>query len=165
MTKKSVSSALLIGGAALAILGGARRNKVAEAENGAWRKARGRDAADDAARRYITYIVLPVWCVSGFLDWLWHRQTKIETTSGVKESIMHVVMMAEAGSPILTGLFLEINAGSLALMAAGWLLHELTVAWDVKYTISRRQIFPREQHTHTYMQTTPFNIVMTLACL
>jgi hypothetical protein len=51
---------------------------------------------------------------------LWHRQTKIETTSGAKESVMHLIMMAEAGIPILTGLFLEMNAGALALMGAGW---------------------------------------------
>jgi hypothetical protein len=54
---------------------------------------------------------------------------------------MHLLMMAEAGAPILSGLFLEINAGALALMAAGWLLHEMTVVWDVKYTVSRRMIF------------------------
>jgi hypothetical protein len=111
------------------------------------------------------YVVMPVWSVAGFLDWLWHRQTKIETTSGTKESVMHLIMMAEAGAPILTGLFLEMNAGAFALMGAGWLLHELTVAWDVKYTLSRRKIFTREQHTHSYMQTIPFDIVMTLACL
>jgi hypothetical protein len=67
----------------------------------------------------------------------------------MKESAMHLLMMAEAGAPILTGLFLDMNAGALALMGAGWLLHELTVAWDVKYTISRRKIFAREQHTLT----------------
>jgi hypothetical protein len=79
--------------------------------------------------------------------------------------MMHLLMMAEAGAPILTGLFLEMNAGALALMSAGWLLHEATVAWDVKYAISRRKIFTREQSTHGYMQTIPFNIVATMACL
>ncbi len=111
------------------------------------------------------YIIMPVWSIAGFLDWLWHRQTKIETTSGMKESVMHLLMMAEAGAPILTGLFLEMNAGSLALMGAGWLIHDLTVAWDVSYTSSRRIIYPREQHTHGYMQTIPFDIVAVLACL
>jgi hypothetical protein len=111
------------------------------------------------------YVVMPVWSASGFLDWLWHRQTKIETTSGMKESMMHLLMMAEAGVPILTGMFMEINAGSLALMGAGWLVHELTVAWDVKYTLSRRPIYTREQSTHSYMQTIPFNILVTLASL
>jgi len=111
------------------------------------------------------YAVMPVWSVAGFLDWLWHKQTRIETTSGVKESILHLVMMAEAGVPILTGMFLEVNAGSLALMATGWLLHEATVAWDVKYTISRRKIYTREQLTHAYMESIPFDIVATFAAL
>lgn len=127
--------------------------------------AQSRRAADDAARRYLMYAIMPLWAITGFLDWLWHRQTKIETTSGVKESAMHLLMMAEAGVPILTGLFLEMNAGTLALMMAGWLMHEITVAWDVKYTISRRKIYTREQQTHGYMQTIPFAIIATLACL
>ncbi len=50
-------------------------------------------------------------------------------------------------------------------MASGWLLHEATVAWDVKYTISRRKIFTREQLTHTYMESIPFHIVATFASL
>ncbi len=72
---------------------------------------------------------------------------------------MHLLMMAAAGAPILTGLFLEMNAGTLALMGAGWLAREMTVVWDVNYTNSRRTIFPREQHTHGYMQTIPFDII------
>ncbi|MBV8673668.1 MAG: hypothetical protein JOZ33_09565 [Acidobacteriaceae bacterium] len=126
---------------------------------------RSRQAADTVTRRYLTYVIMPVWSMAGFLDWLWHRQTKIETTSGVKESMMHLLMMAETGAPIMLGLFLEMNAGALALMGAGWLLHEATVAWDVSYTASRRKIPPREQHTHSYMQSIPFEIVATLACL
>ncbi|MGA8618301.1 MAG: hypothetical protein WB660_07235 [Candidatus Sulfotelmatobacter sp.] len=44
-------------------------------------------------------------------------------------------------------------------------MHELTVAWDVSYTISRRKIFPREQQTHSYMQSIPFDIVAMMVCL
>jgi hypothetical protein len=128
-------------------------------------RALSRHAADDAARRYLMYLIMPVWAVTGFLDWLWHKQTKIETTSGTKESLLHLIMMAEVGAPILTGLFLEMNAGSLALMAAGWLMHEATVALDVTYTQSRRKILAREQHTHSYMQSIPFEIVALMACL
>jgi len=60
---------------------------------------------------------VPLWSLAIFLCWLWHRQTKIETKSGTKESVMHLLMTAEAGAPILTGLFLEVNAGALALMS------------------------------------------------
>jgi hypothetical protein len=58
------------------------------------------------------YLIVPAWSIAGALDWLWHRQTKIETTSGPKESFMHLMMMAEAGIPVLAGLFLEVNAGT-----------------------------------------------------
>lgn len=166
MSRKSVFSTLLAG-ASLAFL--AAKGATSKPRVGARRTAASpgdrRQAADEATRRYLMYIIMPVWSLAGFLDWLWHRQTKIETTSGVKESVMHLLMMAEAGAPILTGLFLEMNAGALALMGAGWLAHEVTVAWDVKYTISRRKIFPREQHTHGYMQAIPFDIIATMVCL
>jgi len=161
MAKKSLLPILLGAGAGLVLLGSkARHRKHLTSES-----PQSRHAADEATRRYLMYIIMPVWSVTGFLDWLWHRQTKIETTSGTKESIMHLLMMAEAGAPILTGLFLQMNAGALALMGAGWLIHELTVAWDVAYTVSRRVIFPREQQTHSYMQSIPFQIIATLACL
>ena len=168
MSKKPLFPILLGAGAGLALLGSQGRSSFATGWHRSRRAAereQSRQAADQATRRYLMYVIMPVWSVVGFLDWLWHRQTKIETTSGVKESIMHLLMMAEAGTPILTGLFLEMNAGALALMGAGWLVHDLTVAWDVSYTISRRKIYPREQHTHSYMQTIPFDVIATLACL
>src|SRR5205085_11740980 len=99
------------------------------------------------------------------LDWLWHRQTKIETTSGPAESIMHLLMMAESGTSVLAGLFLEPNAGMFAVMTTGMLLHQATVMYDVSYTVSRRKIPAREQHTHTFMETIPFDIWAVLACL
>jgi hypothetical protein len=168
MSTKSLFSILLGAGAGLVLMGSKGRSSSATAGHRsriAAERDQSRAAADEATRRYLMYIIMPVWSIAGFLDWLWHRQTKIETTSGVKESIMHLLMMAEAGAPILTGLFLEMNAGALALMGAGWLIHDLTVAWDVSYTASRRIIYPREQHTHGYMQTIPFDIVAVLACL
>ncbi len=153
-------------GAALALVSAKSRSAApAKAQRSPTEGEQSRQAADNAARRYLMYAIMPIWSVAGFLDWLWHRQTKIETTSGAKESVMHLLMMAEAGLPILTGLFLEMNAGALALMSAGWLIHEATVACDVKYTVSRRVIPPREQSTHGYMQTIPFDVIATLACL
>jgi hypothetical protein len=127
-----------------------------------------RDRESDAARssqRYLMYVIIPAWGLVGALDWLWHKQTKIETTSGPKESMMHLLMMMEAGVPVLAGLFLETNAGLLRLMSIGMLLHQATVMWDVSYTASRRNIPPREQHTHTFMETLPFDILAVFACM
>jgi hypothetical protein len=39
-------------------------------------------------RNYMLYFLLPLWIVPGFADYLCHRRTKIETTSGIRESII-----------------------------------------------------------------------------
>jgi hypothetical protein len=59
-----------------------------------------------ATRRYLLYFVLPAWIGAGLVDWQRHRQTKIEETAGSHESLIHALMMAELGLPILMGLFL-----------------------------------------------------------
>lgn len=41
-----------------------------------------RVAAEKTAHRYMMYFIMPAWSLFGALDWLWHRQTKIESTSG-----------------------------------------------------------------------------------
>jgi hypothetical protein len=33
----------------------------------------------------LMYFVIPVWFAAGFADWLCHRSSNIETTSGIKE--------------------------------------------------------------------------------
>jgi hypothetical protein len=78
---------------------------------------------------------------------------------------MHLLMMAESGTAMMAGLFLEPNAGMFAVMSAGMLLHQATVIWDVEYTVSRRKIPAAEQHTHTFMETLPFDIITVFACL
>jgi hypothetical protein len=50
-------------------------------------------------------------------------------------------------------------------MTIGMLLHQATVMWDVTYTVSRRKIPAREQHTHTFMETLPFDILAVFACM
>lgn len=53
--------------------------------------------------------------------YLWHRRTKIETTSGSKASFSDLLMMADMAPVVLSGVFLEVNAGTLAIMV-GWLI-------------------------------------------
>lgn len=122
-------------------------------------------ATIQATRRYMMYVLLPFWFVPGILDWIWHRQTRIETTSGTTESFIHALMMTEVGIPILMGLFLEINAGVFALMIAAALIHEATAFWDVGFAVSRRVVAPREQHTHSLLEVIPLAAISFLACL
>src|SRR5690606_5325164 len=64
----------------------------------------------------LLYFVMPLWLLAGFADWFCHRASQIETTSGPKESLLHLLQFSEVGVPILAALFLEINAGIIALM-------------------------------------------------
>src|SRR5689334_25243891 len=103
-----------------------------------------------------TYFIVPVWIGAGFLDYLWHRRTRIETTSGLEESLMHSLMMLEAGPAVLAPLFLEINAGLLGWMLGLSVVHEATVLWDLSFTAPRRVIPAGEQVTHTFLEAPPF---------
>lgn len=105
---------------------------------------------------YLLYVVLPLWLAVGVADWLCHRVTRIETTSGAKESLIHLLMLAEVGIGVLLGLFLEINALVIAVMAACFVAHEVTAHWDLRYAAGRREITPVEQHVHNYLGALPF---------
>jgi hypothetical protein len=123
------------------------------------------EAKELAMRRYVIYFLLPMWLVPGVLDHIWHRRKKIETTSGLGESLIHSLMMVEVGIPMLLGLVFEINAGLIALMLAAYLAHEATAIWDVSFAVERREVLPREQHTHSFLEMIPFCAVSFVICL
>jgi hypothetical protein len=110
----------------------------------------------DATARYMIFAMLPLWVIPGILDYFWHRRTSIETTSGTEESLTHALMMIEVGPPVMAGLFLEMNAGVIALIIAAYLAHEATINRDSRYTADKRPILAGEQHTHSYLEMVPF---------
>jgi hypothetical protein len=122
---------------------------------GAVGEARPAVGVDDATRRLLQYVVVPLWIGAGFADWACHRRTSIETTAGVQESAVHALMMTEAGIPSTLGLFLEVNAGVLAMTLAAFGLHQATAIWDVAYADERRTVTPTEQHVHGLLEQGP----------
>jgi hypothetical protein len=77
----------------------------------AWRAIQRVPGVERATRRALLYFVVPLWLGSGLADWWQHRRTHIERTSGAFESLIHLLMLAEAGAPAMLGLFLEVNTG------------------------------------------------------
>jgi hypothetical protein len=110
----------------------------------------------------ILYGLLPLWGISGFIDWLCHRAARIEHTSGLKESLMHSVMGIQLGIPIVLCLTFQVNVLILLLCMAAWLMHEFVAHWDVAYATPRRQISIWEVHVHNYMATIPSYLLMLL---
>lgn len=109
----------------------------------------------DPALFVLMYIVMPLWLAAGFTDWLCHRATHIEVTSGVRESLIHLLMFAEVGIPLLAALFLQVNAGILSLMILAFFIHDLTALWDVSYAVTARWVSPIEQHVHSFLEMVP----------
>lgn len=103
----------------------------------------------------LLYFVLPVWLIAGFADWICHRATNIETTTGLKETWIHILMFVEMGLPLLSALFLEVNALVIGFMIAMFLCHEATALWDVSYAVTARKVSPVEQHVHSFLEMVP----------
>jgi hypothetical protein len=108
-----------------------------------------------AARRALLYFIMPLWMGAGLADWFQHRRTHIERTSGTHESALHLLMQAQAGAPLVLGLFFQVNAGVLLAALGAVLAHEATALWDVAYTETRRRVDPIEQHIHSFMEVGP----------
>lgn len=106
--------------------------------------------------QYLLFIVLPLWVLAAAADYLCHRTSAIERTSGLGETALHFLLLMEAGAAVLAGIFLEINALVLLFMLVALIAHELTAYWDVAYAWQRRKITPLEQRVHDYLGVIPF---------
>lgn len=113
----------------------------------------------------LMYFILPLWLIAGFADWLCHRRSHIESTSGTKESVLHLLQFGEVGIALLAALFLEVNAGLIAFMVTIFLVHEATALWDVNYAVSTREVTPIEQHIHSFLEMIPLIAIICLSAL
>ncbi len=113
----------------------------------------------------LLYVFLPLWGIAGFVDWLCHRATHIESTSGLIESLMHSLMGVQVGLPILLCLLFRINVLILLICLFLLVMHELVAHWDVSYASPRRKISIWEMHAHSYLATLPFFMLSMVAVI
>ncbi|MES3002217.1 MAG: diguanylate cyclase [Pseudomonadota bacterium] len=119
----------------------------------------------DAARFILMYLVFPLWVVAGFVDWACHRRTDIAHTSGLRENLLHLLMFAEIGVGMLAVALLEVNAAVLLIVTLVFIVHELTVYWDLHYTSPLRRIGPFEQMVHSFLELLPLLSLALLAVM
>jgi hypothetical protein len=125
----------------------------------------GADDVENASRRFLLYGVLPLWFVPAVADWVMHRRSDIEHTSGVRESAVHALMMTEAGIPVVAGLTAKINPLVLSLMGGAAVAHGATALWDVSLATDKREVRPVEQHVHSFLEVLPITAAAFTTCL
>ncbi|HQS16259.1 diguanylate cyclase [Reyranella sp.] len=116
-------------------------------------------------QNFLLYAVIPAWLCAGLADWACHRASAIESTSGTKESLLHIAQQTEVGIPLLAVLFFEINALVVATMIVGLVLHQATAIWDVRWANSTRTVGPVEQHIHSVLEMAPVMVFAGFAIL
>lgn len=120
---------------------------------------------EDANRRFVMYGVMPLWFVPAVADWIMHRRTRIEDTSGTRESALHALMMTEAGIPVAMGLLARVNPLVLSVMGGAALVHGATALWDVSLATGEREVRPVEQHIHSFLEVLPLSALAFTSCL
>jgi hypothetical protein len=118
-----------------------------------------------AAEAILLYFILPLWLSAGIGDYLCHRAARIELTSGYRESLLHLLMLAEVALPLTAALFFEVNALIIAMMIAGLVLHQLTALWDTAFASQLRRITPIEQHIHSFLELLPLTAALIVIIL
>jgi hypothetical protein len=118
-----------------------------------------------ATQNTILYGILPLWIVPGFLDYVFHRKSSIETTSGTHESLIHALQMTSIGVPTLMALFFEVNAAVIAASIGAAVLHEALTFWDIAYAEPLRRPEPNEQHVHSFLEVLPIMALTSLLTL
>lgn len=113
----------------------------------------------------LVWVLYPLWLVAGGIDYLCHRHTDIERTSGATESSFHIAEFLTIGFIVVAAALLEITLVVLILMFAAACVHTALAFVDVSYTIGRRRITALEQHVHGVMNVLPFVAVAILAML
>ena len=108
--------------------------------------------------------VLPVWLLSGLVDYICHARTDIAHTSGAHESLLHLLQTMEIGIPLLAFLFFSVDALVLVLMIAGVVAHTASSWSDLRYADRLRRITPFEQYVHSFLNVLPW-IALALVLL
>ena len=75
---------------------------------------------------------------------------------------LDAVMLVEGGTALLLGIFFEIDALVIVLMAACFIAHEFTSYWDLAYAEPRRHVAPIEQHVHSFLEMIPLMAIVAI---
>jgi hypothetical protein len=106
--------------------------------------------------------IYPAWLLAGAGDYLCHRKTDIERTSGTTESWLHVTQFVCLAVAFACAVLLQTSTAVYVVLVALVVAHSLLSYIDVRYTDGRRRISPIEQSIHGFMDVLPLVAVAVL---
>jgi hypothetical protein len=113
----------------------------------------------------LVWCVLPLWAIAGFLDYLCHRASHMTRVSGVRESRIHWLMLAEVALPLALAVFYRINALVLAVMLVCLIAHQVTGYFDLKLAMSTRKVTIFEHQVHSALEIMPLTAMLLVMSL
>lgn len=119
----------------------------------------------DLLETLLVWGIYPLWLLAGAGDYLCHRQTDIEHTSGSEESWFHIAQFLALLGAFAAVVLLQMNAvvfGGVVLLV---LAHSVIAHLDVAHTDGRRYISPLEQQIHGFMEVLPLVAVAIVGVL
>lgn len=109
--------------------------------------------------------IYPVWLLAGAGDYLCHRRSDIEHTSGSAESRYHLLQFLVLLIVFAAAVLLDMNAVVFGAMVILMVAHSVLAHMDVSYTDGRRYISPLEQQIHGFMEVLPLVAVAIFGVL
>jgi hypothetical protein len=113
----------------------------------------------------LVFVVLQLWVLSGFADYLCHRAAHIECATGARESLIHWLMLGEAGVALAAATWFEDNALVFAFLIACLLVHEITSHYDGRFACATRAVTVFEFQMHSLLEMMPFAALLLLAIM
>jgi hypothetical protein len=104
---------------------------------------------------FLVWVLYPAWLVAGAGDYLCHRRTHIEETSGTPESWLHVAQFFLLFVALLFAVAFRPTVTTLVFVVLLTVLHSVISYVDVSYTIQHRYISPIEQLVHSFLDVIP----------
>ena len=104
----------------------------------------------------LLYLVAPLWMLAGLADSVCHRVMRIEHNAGVRESLLHLLMLAQLSVAALGPLLLQPTAAVFGLMLIACMAHEATTCADLAWAASHRRVPWFEQWVHGVQQAMPW---------
>ncbi|HEY6579108.1 MAG TPA: hypothetical protein VIY09_07275 [Rhizomicrobium sp.] len=113
----------------------------------------------------LVYVVLPLWVLSGFADYLCHRAAHMECATGARESVFHWLMLGEAGVALAAATWLEVNALVFVWLIVLLAVHEITSHFDGRYATATRRVTVFEFQIHALLEILPLTALLLLAIM